>query len=139
MNPWLVACTAVAAFIAGSIGADLTPTARPVRTDVIIASDAGAYGSVSVQEKGRFKQQGDDCIWDANDGGPNQCTPITRGRFKKGGDDSCTWDSNDNGPDQCKPPKGRWKQGGDGSCSFDPKDDGPNQCNPRRARGRARK
>ena len=138
MNAGLVACTAVAAFIAGSIRADLTPTARP-GTDVVIASDAGANTTVSAQEKGRFKQQGNDCIWDANDGGPNQCTPLTPGRFKKGGDDACTWDANDKGPDQCKPPKGRWKQGGDGSCSFDPKDDGPNQCNPRRARARARK
>jgi hypothetical protein len=139
MNAGLVACTAVAAFVAGSIGTDLRSTPRSVRTDATIVSDPGAYGTVLAQEKGRFKQEGDNCVWDANDGGPNQCTPITRGRFKKGGDDSCTWDSTDNGPDQCKPPKGRWKQGGDGSCSFDAKDDGPDQCNPRRARGRARK
>jgi hypothetical protein len=139
MNAGLVACTAVAAFVAGTIGTDLRSTPRSARTDAAMVSVAGAYGTVSAQEKGRFKQEGDNCVWDANDGGPNQCTPITRGRFKKGGDDSCTWDANDNGPDQCKPPKGRWKQGGDGSCSFDPKDDGPNQCNPRRARGRARK
>ena len=139
MNAGLVACTAVAAFVAGSIGTDLRSTPRSVRTDPTILSNAGASGTVAAQEKGRFKQQGDECIWDANDGGPNQCTPVTRGRFKKGGDDSCAWDANDNGPDQCKPPKGRWKQGGDGSCSFEPKDDGPDQCNPRRARGRARK
>ena len=137
MNAGLVACTAVAAFVAGTIGTDLRSTPRSVRTDAAMVSVAGAYGTVSAPEKGRVKQEGDNCVWDANDGGPNQCTPITRGRFKKGGDD--TWDANDNGPDQCKPPKGRWKQGGDGSCSFDPKDDGPNQCNPRRARGRARK
>jgi hypothetical protein len=139
MNAGVVACAAVTAFVASGIRVDLGSAPRSVRSEAVIASDASAYRIVSAQEKGRFKQQGDDCIWDANDGGPNQCTPITRGRFKKGGDDSCTWDSTDNGPDQCKPAKGRWKQGGDGSCSFDPKDDGPNQCNPRRARGRARK
>ena len=136
MNAGLVACAAVTALVAGSMGVDLTASHR---SEAIVASDASTYRAVFAQEKGRFKQQGDDCLWDANDAGPNQCSPVTRGRFKKGGDDSCTWDSNDNGPDQCKPPKGRWKQGGDGSCSFDPKDDGPNQCNPRRARGRARK
>ena len=135
MNAGIVACTAVAAFVVGSLGVDLTASHR---SEAVFSGNAAAYSAIS-QEKGRFKQEGDNCVWDANDGGPNQCTPITRGRFKKGGDDSCTWDSNDNGPDQCKPPKGRWKQGGDGSCSFDPKDDGPNQCNPRRARARARK
>jgi hypothetical protein len=139
MNAGLVACAAVTAFVASGISVDLTSTSRSIHTEAILASNAGAYGTVSAQEKGRFKQEGDNCVWDATDAGPNQCAPITRGRFKKGGDDSCTWDSNDNGPDQCKPPKGRWKQGGDGSCSFDPKDDGPNQCNPRRARARARK
>lgn len=95
--------------------------------------------SFSAQEKGRYKIEGENCVWVATDGGPNQCTPATRGRFKKGADDACTWDSNDVGADQCKPPKGRWKQGGDGSCSFDAKDDGPDQCNPRRARARAKK
>jgi len=139
MNAGLVACAAVAAFVTSSIGVDLTTTSRAARREAIIASGASAYGTASVQDIGRFKQEGDNCVWDANDAGPNQCAPVTRGRFKKGGDDSCTWDANDNGPDQCKPPKGRWKQGGDGSCSFDPKDDGPNQCNPRRARGRAKK
>ncbi len=138
MTAGLVACTALAAFVVGS-AVDLTSTPRSVRSEAIVSSDASAYRAVFAQEKGRFKQQGDDCIWDATDGGPNQCTPLTLGRFKKRGDDSCTWDANDKGPDQCKPPKGRWKEGGDGSCSFDPKDDGPNQCNPRRARGRARK
>jgi hypothetical protein len=139
MNAGLVASVAVATFVSGGISVDLTSASRSVRSEVVIASNAGAYVTVSAQEKGRFKQEGDNCVWDANDGGPNQCTPVTPGRFKKGGDDSCTWDANDKGPDQCKPPKGRWKTGGDGSCSFDPKDDGPNQCNPRRARGRARK
>jgi len=92
--------------------------------------------AADLQRKGRFKQEGDNCVWNAEDSGPNQCTPITRGRFKKGGDDSCTWDANDNGPDQCTPPTGRWKQGGgdNRSCYWDPKDSGPNQCNPRRAR-----
>lgn len=100
----------------------------------VSAAAAGAIVN-STQRKGRFKQEGDNCVWNAEDSGPNQCTPVTRGRFKKGGDDSCTWDANDNGPDQCTPPTGRWKQGGDNrSCYWDPKDSGPNQCNPRRAR-----
>ena len=139
MNAGLAASVAVVTLVASGISVDLTSAPPSVRSEAIVARGASAYGTVAAQEKGRFKQEGDNCVWDANDGGPNQCTPMTPGRFKKGGDDSCTWDANDKGPDQCKPPKGRWKQGGDGSCSFDPKDDGPNQCNPRRARGRARK
>ena len=84
-------------------------------------------------DAGRYKKDGDKCVWDANDSGPNQCTPLTRGRFKKGGDDSCTWVANDDGPDQCKPRTGRWKSG-DNRCYWDAKDSGPNQCNPRQAR-----
>src|SRR5262245_33582274 len=102
-----------------------------------------AIGATSVTSeiqvtKGRYKVQGDNCVWDANDGGPDQCTPQVKGRFKKGGDDSCKWDANDVGPDQCRPPKGRWKLGGDKSCAFDANDDGPDQCNPRRPRARAK-
>lgn len=103
--------------------------------DARVSAAAAGAAIDSLQRKGRFKQEGDNCLWNAEDSGPNQCTPVTRGRFKKGGDDSCTWDANDNGPDQCTPPTGRWKQGGDNrSCYWDPKDSGPNQCNPRRAR-----
>jgi hypothetical protein len=87
-----------------------------------------------VQAKGRYKKQGDNCVWDENDGGPNQCTPQIKGRFKKGGNDSCTWDANDVGADQCRPPKGRWKKGGDNSCAWDANDGGPDQCNPRQAK-----
>jgi hypothetical protein len=94
---------------------------------------AGDTNSV-VQAKGRYKKQGDNCVWDATDGGPDQCTPQTKGRFKKGGDDSCKWDANDVGADQCRPPKGRWKKGGDNSCTWDANDGGPDQCNPRQAR-----
>jgi len=101
--------------------------------DVRLSAAAAGDTVDSTQRKGRFKQEGDNCVWNAEDSGPNQCTPLTRGRFKKGGNDSCTWDANDNGPDQCTPPTGRWKKG-DNRCYWDPKDSGPNQCNPRQAR-----
>ena len=136
MNPGLVACTAVAAFVVGSVGVDLTSASRSVNGAAIVSIDARVSSTGLSQEKGRYKLEGEECIWVTTDSGPNQCTPVTRGRFKKGSDDSCTWDSNDSGPDQCKPPKGRWKRGGDGSCTWDAKDDGPNQCNPRRPRAR---
>jgi hypothetical protein len=44
------------------------------------------------QQKGRYKKQGALCLWDANDSGPNQCTPVTQGRFKKSGS-ACVWDA----------------------------------------------
>jgi hypothetical protein len=115
---------------------DLTSATRPIDSAAILSSAAEAYGTVSSQEKGRYKTEGDNCVWAANDSGPNQCTPVTRGRFKKGANDSCAWDSNDSGADQCKPPQGRWKKGNGDSCSWDANDSGPNQCNPRRARAR---
>jgi hypothetical protein len=90
--------------------------------------------SPAFQQKGRFKKQGDNCVWDENDGGPNQCAPQVKGRFKRGANDSCTWDANDVGSDQCRPPKGRWKKGGDDSCAWDAADSGPDQCNPRKAK-----
>lgn len=102
----------------------------------LVLALAGITASATTdQGKGRYKKQGDACVWDANDGGPDQCTPRVKGRFKKGGDDSCKWDANDVGDDQCRPPKGRWKKGGDNSCSWDGNDDGPDQCNPRQPRG----
>jgi hypothetical protein len=102
---------------------------------VSLLAAAGFTASAATdQGKGRYKKQGDACVWDANDGGPDQCTPRVKGRFKKGGNDSCTWDANDVGDDQCRPPKGRWKKGGDNSCTWDANDGGPDQCNPRQAR-----
>lgn len=98
------------------------------------AISAGASAGGDMQKKGRYKKQGDNCVWDVNDSGPNQCTPTTRGRFKKSRDGSCAWDANDNGADQCRPTKGRFKKGGDGSCAWDANDSGPNQCNPRQPR-----
>ncbi len=133
MNTRVIACSAVAALIVGT-GVSRTSLAPSTFHDTTFSIPVPVLAAASTQDKGRFKKEGDNCVWEANDAGPNQCTPVTRGRFKKGADDSCTWDSNDNGPDQCKPPKGRWKRGGDDSCTWDAKDDGPNQCNPRRAR-----
>lgn len=95
--------------------------------------DSSANSGAAIQQKGRYKKDGDNCVWDANDSGPNQCTPRIKGRFKKGANDACTWDTNDLGPDQCRPPKGRWKKNAD-RCTWDAKDDGPDQCNPRQAR-----
>ena len=130
MNAGIVACTAVAAFVVGSLGVDLTASHR---SEAVFSGNAAAYSAIS-QEKGRFKQEGDNCVWDANDGGPNQCEPAIKGRFKKGDKDACTWDANDVGADQCRPPKGRWKKGGDGSCAWDANDGGPDQCNPRKVK-----
>jgi len=114
-------------------GADRLPAPLGGRDTWVSAASAFDI-TAAVQQKGRFKKEGDNCVWNAEDSGPNQCAPVTRGRFKKGGDDSCTWDANDNGPDQCTPPSGRWKKGDNDRCYWDAKDSGPNQCNPRHAR-----
>jgi hypothetical protein len=95
-------------------------------------ADAAPFASVVAQAKGRYKKQGTSCLWDANDSGPNQCTPQTSGRFKKSGDD-CVWDSGGTGDDQCTPSKGRFKKEGD-KCVWNASDSGPNQCNPRTAK-----
>src|SRR3954469_23954379 len=66
--------------------------------------------AAAVQNRGRYKKQGNACLWDPNDSGPNQCTPVTgRGRFKKDGD-KCLWRASDKGPDQCRPATGRFKK-----------------------------
>jgi hypothetical protein len=115
-----------------------TTTGIPSRADggVPAVSRSAPIGlrATAVDQQGRYKKQGENCVWDANDGGPNQCTPQVKGRFKRGANDSCTWDSNDAGPDQCRPPKGRWKKGGNNSCTWTANDDGPDQCNPRQAK-----
>ena len=69
-----------------------------------------AAGPSSAEWPLAVRNQGDNCVWDANDGGPDQCTPQVKGRFKRRANDSCAWDANDAGPDQCRPPKGRWKK-----------------------------
>jgi len=97
-----------------------------------IATDNG-LAPAAVDQKGRYKQQGNVCEWTANDDGPNQCEPQIKGRFKKGEKDSCTWDANEVGADQCRPAKGRWKADGN-ACAWDANDNGPDQCNPRRVK-----
>jgi hypothetical protein len=82
---------------------------------------------VPVDANGRYKKEGNRCVWDANDSGPNQCTP-PKGRYKKTGE-RCVWDANDSGPDQCTPPKGRFKKDGN-RCVWDANDSGPDQCRP---------
>ena len=127
----LIPFTVLTTVIVGFAVADRA--AVSVRAHEAGLSAAPLVAAADFQAKGRFKKEGDDCVWNGEDSGPNQCTPLTRGRFKKGGDDSCTWVANDDGPDQCKPRTGRWKSG-DNRCDWDAKDSGPNQCNPRQAR-----
>src|SRR3954471_17905281 len=100
MNAGLVACTAVAAVVVAGAATNLTSEARSIHTDTSLSLDAHSSGAASSAQKGRYKTEGDNCVWVANDGGPNQCTPMTRGRFKKTRDASCAWVSNENGPDQ---------------------------------------
>ena len=108
-------------------------SARVVLTTLLLAGTAtAAWNAPAAQQKGRYKQDGEACVWDANDSGADQCTPRVAGRFKKSGD-ACVWDAKDKGPDQCQPPSGRWKTEGD-RCVWDPKDSGANQCNPREPR-----
>jgi hypothetical protein len=97
--------------------------------------DAGASNAAAPaddQAKGRYKKDGNRCYWDANDSGPNQCTPQATGRFKKQGN-NCVWDASDRGPDQCSPTKGRWKKDG-ANCLWDANDSGPNQCDPKQVK-----
>ena len=54
-------------------------------------------------QDGRWKIQGDQCVFDPNDSGPDQCS-ATMGRWKISGD-SCVFDPNDSGPNQCPPPQ----------------------------------
>ena len=116
--------------IAFAIAAVAVYAERPA-TDVI-SPNAVIEAHPDAQAKGRYKRQGDECQWDANDTGPNQCTPQTEGRFKQDGD-KCEWAANDRGPNQCTPKKGRFKKEGD-KCVWNGEDSGPNQCNPRQPR-----
>ena len=63
-----------------------------VSASLVFVSASGAPG--------RYKKQGDKCVWDNEDMGPDQCRP--NGRYKQQGD-KCVWDANDAGPDQCRP------------------------------------
>ena len=89
-------------------------------------------GAATAGAAGRYKKQGNRCIWYANDSGPNQCEPLMPGRFKKDGD-KCEWAPGDRGPDQCRPAKGRFRKEGD-KCEWSATDSGPNQCDPRRVK-----
>jgi hypothetical protein len=101
---------------------------------VALVFAAAPTTSVNLEQAGRYKVQGNLCEWDAKDGGPNQCEPIIKGRFKKGDKDACTWDVNAVGADECRPSKGRWKAGSNNACAWDANDGGPDQCNPRRVK-----
>jgi hypothetical protein len=127
----VLTCVVVAGGVTGVSAVAAATAGAGVATRLF--ADDSSHESGGIQRKGRYKKEGDSCVWDVNDSGPNQCTPTTKGRFKKGSDDSCAWDENDSGPDQCTPAKGRWKVNRD-NCAWDPKDSGPNQCNPRQPR-----
>ncbi|PYR73718.1 MAG: hypothetical protein DMF86_19820 [Acidobacteria bacterium] len=99
---------------------------------LLVAFAVAAGASAGDAQKGRYKIQGNNCVWDANDSGPNQCTPVTAGRFKKSGG-ACVWVANEQGADQCTPAKGRFKRDGN-RCVWDANDSGANQCNPRQPR-----
>jgi hypothetical protein len=90
--------------------------------------------SPSPQPTGRYKIIGAQCVWDANDSGPDQCSPLPPpGRYKFDGWGACYWEPNDYPPDQCSPPapvSGRYKVDGSGGCYWDPNDSGPDQCVP---------
>ena len=120
--------TGLAAFAASS-----PPPVAAVDMHAAVKPLGAGHESAAQERKGRYKKDGDKCVWDGNDTGPDQCTPQTRGRFKKGANDTCVWDANDRGADQCTPKTGRWKEEG-GRCVWEPKDSGPNQCDPRRPR-----
>jgi len=103
------------------------PLARKSLVVTLAAAWLASAAVLPAAEQGRYKKEGDKCVWVADESGPNQCTP-PKGRYKKDGD-NCVWDANDSGPDQCKPPKGRFKK--DGSrCVWEPNDSGPDQCRP---------
>lgn len=51
------------------------------------------------------------------------------GRWKSDGAGGCYFDANDDGPDQCTPTPGRWKFDGQ-RCYWETTDSGPNQCDP---------
>jgi len=99
---------------------------------VVAVAVLATAASGDAQRKGRYKKEGDNCVWAHDDSGPNQCTPRVAGRFKKEGD-RCVWDAKDVGDDQCRPPTGRWKTEGS-RCVWDGKDSGADQCNPRQPR-----
>jgi hypothetical protein len=51
------------------------------------------------------------------------------GRWKAGSGDECYFDENDTGPDQCDPVAGRWENGSS-SCEWNPAGSGENECEP---------
>jgi hypothetical protein len=121
----------IVAIVAGALGYAAPPAIAKTHGGATRVSSAATTGEAAAA-KGRYKKEGDTCVWDANDDGPNQCTPRTAGRFKKEGN-TCVWSMSDLGPDQCRPPKGRFKVEGD-HCVWTANDSGPDQCNPRQPR-----
>jgi hypothetical protein len=93
----------------------------------VVALSMSTLTATSLEAAGRYKKEGQRCVWDPNDSGPNQCTPPS-GRYKKVGT-KCVWDAKDSGEDQCTPPKGRFKKEGD-RCVWDANDSGVDQCRP---------
>jgi hypothetical protein len=125
---WIVLSAALAASaLAGGMGIDASEAA-PMRG--IPASLRPPLSSAApASATGRYKKSGNACVWDANDSGPNQCTPLAEGRFRRDGR-ACVWDAAGRGPNQCRPTRGRFKKEGD-ACVWNATDTGRNQCNPR--------
>jgi hypothetical protein len=124
-----ISCVTAAAFVGAlMVSAPTAVKAGGVGVTMVAASTTSGVVALA---KGRFKKDGDLCNWDANDDGPNQCTPWVAGHFRKLGK-TCVWNGAP-GSDECRPDKGRWKVSGD-NCTWDASDTGPDQCNPRKAK-----
>ena len=110
------------------------PPAPPPPPEATPAPVPGPAVPEPVAPTGRFKMNEAVCVWDPNDSGPDQCSPLPPpGRFKFDGGGSCYWEANDYPPDQCAPPEpvsGRFKLDGAGGCYWDSNDGGPDQCVP---------
>ena len=100
---------------------------------LVLATAAASVSARSAADlAGRYKKEGTKCVWDPNDGGPNQCTPQVVGHFKKDGS-ACSWVAGEAGADQCRPAKGRFKKEGN-ACVWNGDDGGPDQCDPKAAK-----
>jgi len=108
-------------------------TEKMLRGAIAAVAVATVFAGVTAAgAAGRYKKEGNRCVWNARDTGPDQCHPVLAGHFKKSGD-RCTWAANERGGDECRPRTGRFKRNGR-ACEWNATDKGPDQCNPRQAR-----
>jgi hypothetical protein len=118
-----------AALAACALAGAMSMEARGATPASGIAASLRPEASVPAPATGRYKKSGKACVWDANDSGPNQCTPLAEGRFSRKGR-ACVWDAAGRGANQCRPTIGRFKKEGD-TCVWSATDTGRNQCDPR--------